>query len=190
MRIIFCNIAWMKYYCGPTNDDKPINGGVWVDENNEGGECWNFSAVDGKCYGYVATKSNRGRANEPHIKKIEGVMANQECAGGVLVVWVAREARPDGKNVVVGWYKNATIYREYLEDENGWPINIVANDEDCVLLPISKRHRIVPRAGKQGYKYGMGQSNIWFAQDENAKEYVRLCMEFINNYSGDNWINR
>lgn len=33
MRILFCNIAWMKYYNGITDDDKPENGGSWVKEN-------------------------------------------------------------------------------------------------------------------------------------------------------------
>ena len=25
-KVIFCNIAWMKYYLGESEDDKPING--------------------------------------------------------------------------------------------------------------------------------------------------------------------
>ncbi len=66
--------------------------------------------------------------------------------------------------------------------------NIVANVEDCVLLPLNKRHKIVPRAGKDGYSYGMGQANVWFAQSNNDKEkkYVENMINYINSYDGEN----
>ena len=41
MRIIFCNIAYMKNYCGIENDT-PVNGGKYIAENKDGGEAYNF----------------------------------------------------------------------------------------------------------------------------------------------------
>lgn len=41
-KILFCNIAWMEYYKGVTDDDIPINGGEWVNKNKYGHEAYNF----------------------------------------------------------------------------------------------------------------------------------------------------
>lgn len=68
MRVLFCNIAWMKYYRGITEDDKPENGGSWVNETQTAHECFNFTLYDDdNFHGYVTTKSNRGRDNQLHI---------------------------------------------------------------------------------------------------------------------------
>ena len=33
-KVVFCNIAWMKFYSGITDNDQPKNGGAFVKENN------------------------------------------------------------------------------------------------------------------------------------------------------------
>lgn len=72
MRVLFCNIAWMKYYNGITDDDKPANGGSWVKENENATECLNFAPCnDGTYCGYVSTKSNRGNVNQLHIERLD-----------------------------------------------------------------------------------------------------------------------
>lgn len=87
MRVLFCNIAWMKYYNGITADDMPVNGGSWVDKNKEGAECCNFTLYDDDNYhGFVETKSNRGNANQLHIEKLEGVSKDEDEAESVLVI--------------------------------------------------------------------------------------------------------
>lgn len=35
-KVVFCEIAWMKYYSGVSEDDQPVNGGKYVKENKEG----------------------------------------------------------------------------------------------------------------------------------------------------------
>ena len=62
-----------------------------------------------------------------------------------LVIWCAKlEGRG---TVVVGWYKNATVYRYYepidLEWEDGQFFNAKARAEDCVLLPSASRYRAI-----------------------------------------------
>lgn len=188
MRVLFCNIAWMKYYNGITEDDVPVNGGSWIDKNEEGAECFNFTLYDDYRYhGFVATKSNRGNANQLHIEKLEGVKEGDDEAENILAIWAARDPAK-GKSYIVGWYKDATVTRYYYEDEDKFPKNIYANASDCVLLPMNKRHRIVPRAGKEGYSYGMGQANIWFGKkgDEKADLYIKNIVEYINSYDGEN----
>ena len=188
MRILFCNIAWMKYYNGITHDDKPVNGGSWVKENENAIECLNFTPYNDRIYcGYVSTKSNRGNRNQLHIEKLEGITKEDNIAEDVLVIWVAKR-NINEKNTIVGWYKNATVCRYYELIDEDWPFNIVANVEECVLLPLNKRHKIVPRAGKDGYSYGMGQANVWFAQSNNDKEkkYVENMINYINSYEEEN----
>ena len=187
-KVIFCNIAWMKYYNGITDDDKPENGGSWVKENGNATECLNFAPCnDGTYCGYVSTKSNRGNSNQLHIEKLEGITKDDDIAENVLVIWVAKR-NINEKNTIVGWYKNATVGKYYEWIDGDWPFNIVAKVEDCVLLPLNKRNKVVPRAGKDGYSYGMGQANVWFAQndDEKCKKYIQNIINFINYYDGDN----
>ena len=43
MRILFCNIAWMKEYRGNEDgNDTPLNGGSYVDETGDAHEKYNF----------------------------------------------------------------------------------------------------------------------------------------------------
>lgn len=188
MRLLFCNIAWMKYYNGVNEDDKPVNGGSWVNENENAIESLNFAPCnDGTYCGYVSTKSNRGNSNQLHIERLEGVNKNDNFADNVLVIWVAKRDE-FSKSTIVGWYKNATVFREYEWIDGDWSFNIIANVEDCVLLPLDKRNKVVPRAGKDGYSYGMGQANIWFGQsdDEKAKKCIDNMINYINSYDGEN----
>ena len=84
--IVFCNIAYMKYYRGVIKDiDEPVNGGKYVTENNDGGECYNFEPVsftDGEMmFGYVMPPSNTEKL---HIENIIGCATTeaQELSDG------------------------------------------------------------------------------------------------------------
>lgn len=71
----------------------------------------------------METKSTSGsKANELHIEKINGceLLKNEEFAEDVLVVWCATTDL--NETSIVGWYKNATVYRYYEEFkfESGW----------------------------------------------------------------------
>ena len=94
---------------------------------------------------------------------------------------------------VVGWYKNATVYRNYqiLEFDDGYiqDYNIIAKKEDCVLLPRGERHRStwnVLTARKN--KVGFGQSLIWYAREEKAQNFINKLKNSIEEYDGENWL--
>lgn len=94
---------------------------------------------------------------------------------------------------IIGWYKNATVYREYeqCEFDNGYiqDYNIIAPKSSCVLLPYRVRHNHIwdaPVSKKRGY--GFGQSMIWYATEENAKVYIEKITKQIEEYDGENWI--
>lgn len=62
-------------------------------------------------YGYVQPPNAGAKADQGQINIDRLGGAGADSVDGVLVVWTAR--RPKGGTVVVGWYKDATVYRYY-----------------------------------------------------------------------------
>ena len=214
MRLLFCNIAWMNYYKGIIPEkDEPYGGGSYVVEHKEGGEVFNFDPLpiqldDGTvldiCYGFTETKTSKsGKIQELHIEKIEGCedCGKQDFVEDVTVIYCA--AKPNQSfTSVVGWYKHATVYRNYQEPvlirPDGTKIylyfNAEALKENCVLLPREERRPTlwnVPRR-QTGASYGFGQSNVWFAdgrrENKLLDEFLKKTIDKIENYQGENWI--
>lgn len=185
MRIIFCNISWLKSYIGVGNDDKlGKTGGEHVGENKKVHEEYNFQDYNGKCYGYV---SNRG--GSLHLERFEKATVNDDSVDNVLVIWVAKKGET-GKNVIVGWYKDATLYK-YSQESNPYGgigrdlyFSITANSEDCFLLPEPERKFEIPKSTVVSKDMGMGQSNIWYAESGYAKNmFIPKVLEFMESYN-------
>lgn len=218
MRILFCNIAWMDYYKGNTKKDSPKGGGSYVEEMHDGNEIYNFMGEEIRfdddffpegnyCLGFVETKTTNGdKRNQLHIEKIDGceLCKNDESVSDVLVIYCATHPS-HGFTTVVGWYKKATVFRHYQNIELTQPdgsiyeqsCNAIAKKEECVLLPRIERSQItkwkVPRK-KGGISYGFGRANVWFAQEQNdnsnLRGYLNKLVSQIENYSGENWIDK
>ena len=183
MYIIFCNIAYLRYYDGRVAGEiKPKTGGRWVQENEDAHEKWNFLNMDGRCYGFVRTTGE-----EFHKEKFDKKYRHFDETNNVLVVWCA--AHPERGTVVVGWYENATANR-FLKELRCTPASGIeryywfeCSAEDAYLLPEDKRTFIIERAAKDGVGKGFGQSNTWFAESTYAKENViPNVLEFINSH--------
>ena len=117
--IIFVRIADMKYYKGITENDVPDNGGSYVKENKQAHECYNFSPAkfeDGSqaCLGFVMLAGTKGNTDiRLHIEKIIGCEAlkKENIVHNVIVVFCSKA--PNSSTMrVVGFYKNATVYRD------------------------------------------------------------------------------
>lgn len=206
MKILFCNIAFMKYYRGAMPGvDMPVNLSSRNKTAEEVDEQFNFAScnMEGEdvCLGYFSAKSGSGKnANQTRIEKLPGVSSSDEVAEDVLVVWCAKKEGNDSRTVVVGWYKHAKVYRYYQEaifgeEDNEFHqlYNVVAKAEDCVLLPVGERSRYtrwnVPRKkGSNGPAFGFGTSNVWYAEEELAKEFVDDLVKRIDDYYEDNWM--
>jgi hypothetical protein len=208
----------MTYYDGISENDKPINGGKWVNENSSAHESHNFSVItfdDNEkkyCLGYVQTKSDK-----INLKRIHGCKAVNDDyqAEGIIVVWCATPK--DGQRRVIGWYKNATvlqnwnyIYIKYEEcdEEKEQDYYFKADEKDCVLLPENERALskwYVPTNKYNKYHFGFGQDNVWYgkiskdtkkaySKDEldlyqtKLDEYLETLIENIENYDGENWL--
>ena len=181
MPLILFNIGWMQHYRGQTPDDSIHGGGGYVDEHAHGSEVENFLPIGGWYHGYGKPPKSSGVIN---LKRVDPGMGDAaEYLDGVTVVFVA--ARPEGGRVVVGWYRNARVWRERQrrpDPGHDWHF-AKARTEDCTLLGVDDRTFKVPQA-REGV-FGMGQSNTRYTFRENgeydhhAEEFVRELQEYI-----------
>ena len=169
MTYLFCNVKWTEDYKGRNINDK-IKGPV--------GEVCNFAPYKKQIYGYVRIRPDKTiKINKLGAKKDDSSIEN------VNVIWTAKDPAPDGKTVIVGWYKNATVYREFQKFDKAPPCQkannvpgyrIVAEEPNCTLLPTGQRTFRIPRG-----KGGMGQANIWYADQSRGK---KILQDMLNRY--------
>jgi 5-methylcytosine-specific restriction protein A len=180
MPILFCNIGWMEKYEG-IKGDSIARGGAF-NKLSIGSEVCNFSDVNGTMYGFVNSK---GKIN---IDKLGA--NNNDSIDGVTVVWTA--GPPNGGTVIVGWYKNATVYRELKEfkkelkkfkktpklqlENRVIGYRVTADAASATVLPVDEREFVIPR----NVKGGMGRSNIWYADKPEVLELVQRVQEMIS----------
>lgn len=206
--IIFARLADMKYYRGITQHDKPFNGGSYVKETGDANECYNFDPLiqEGqsheKCIGFFMLPGRIG-AGQLHIENIVGceLMKDEERIDNVHVVF-ASKASGSKTMRVVGFYKDATVYRypqsmafgeDYVQEY--W---FEAAKENCVLLPYTERHSnnkwFVPASSSKYQEFGFGRANVWFAAGKGATkkevEYTERMIQSIETYQGENWMDK
>ena len=171
-KILFFNTAWMDRYQGNA-DDKMQGGGKHIEKYGWGGEMFNFKPSKGKMFGYVQVG---GKINLNRL----GAKTSDDKIKGVTIIWVAKEPFSGG-NYIVGWYENATVYRNVQEpnqnsnrnwNEHDLGYFVKANKSDTTLLSRDERTVQVPRG-----KGAMGQRNIWYA--ENNQEYVQKVLKYL-----------
>lgn len=177
-RMLFCNIGWMANYIG--SDVNKIKGGGSYNNSNIGMEIYNFKPYKGMVCGFVQPSGKNGSI---HIEKL-GAEKDDTTIKNVLVIWTA--PHPDGGTFIVGWYKNATVFRDSQQMRNhnrkkgfDW-YNIVTKDEDADLLPIDDRVFRIPRA--DGKNKGIGQSNVWYADSNLLADFRKEVIDYINDY--------
>ena len=177
MPYLFCNVGWMARYQGLTQEDAIRGGGAYVEERAQGGEVCNFVASDGMLYGYVKPPGEQIR-----IEKL-GASREAESVSGVTVVWTA--LHPEGGTVIVGWYRNARVFRRFQPFQRAPELHrtsgvegywMSAAEGDGYLLPENRRRKEVPR-GVQG---GMGQANIWYGETPGADRLIRGIEVFLD----------
>ena len=165
--IVF-NIGWMRRYRGQTASDRIFNGGQYVDENDTGGEIKNFLPRNGRCRGFVQLP---GRSM--NMQRL-GTSAQAKWLDGVTVVFSA--TRPEGGGVVIGWYRNARVWREYQAHK---PFGFIAEApaKQCILLDEDERVFAVPRA--RNGKFGLGKRNVRYLDQPVARSFVRRIHQYI-----------
>lgn len=177
-KIIFCKIAWMKKYAG-VSDDKPIGGGQYP-----AGEALNFLDGNGKCRGFVQVDENIDLE-----KCFKEVKATDDYVDDVLVVWLAAS---NDQTRIVGWYKNARVYRDvkevmlFNEPSANTYYNIEAAATDSYLLAEEDRTFPIEWAYEDEGQKGFGESNIRCAGSELKKTtIVPEVIQYIENHDGN-----
>jgi len=161
--LLVLRVGYMERYDGP---DTITSGGAYIQANGVGGEVFNFKPSRGKCYGYAMSLHFSG-INLGVLDKSRRWQQGEELSN-VDVVFIAR--RPGHGQVVIGWYRNATVFhRQYRLrrgriagiDEATRPFLCVTDKASAVLLPEADRAFPVPYApaGHPGFP---GQSNVWY----------------------------
>ena len=176
MAILVCRSDWMNVYRGVTDDDP--------NPDLDNGECWNFLEMpDGYCYGYAEIQ-NFGNLNISRL----GARDQYKKINGVLVVFAATNP-DDGRFVVVGWYTNATVFRETFRigdlgfcrpGRNGGVINtwVRFKTNDATLISAADRRFQMPGSRDpqpNGGFGGIGQTGVWYGL--NDQEMTKLSPE-------------
>ncbi len=165
--MVFVNIGWMKDYAGPSASDTPVGGHGYLKEGNIGHEVFNFASLKGKVYGYVP------RSARINLKNLGGSSSDQSVTP-VTVVWIARNPS-DKKTYVVGWYKNASVFKENnhikLKRSKNFDVSyqIEAPADKATLLPIDQRLFRIPTAKQEG---NLGQSPVWYGGKDEFRAAV------------------
>ncbi|MDP2762019.1 MAG: DUF3883 domain-containing protein [Sideroxyarcus sp.] len=176
MTILFCNVGWMERYQGLRSGDQISGGGAYVKKEGRGHEVCNFSPDKATLYGYVQTPGK-----QIDIDRI-GASNDADFIDGVTVVWTA--GPQSGGTVIVGWYKDATVFRNYqkfvkaptAQSQNGidgyWIKALLSN---ATLFPVDSRVFEIPR----GVKGGIGQSNVWYADSTESAKLIKKVRALI-----------
>jgi 5-methylcytosine-specific restriction endonuclease McrA len=160
--VLFCRIGWCTQYDG---SEDPIRGGAGGGNDHERA---NFKPFKGTCYGCFTSKPHR----TVYIEKL-GAARRADSVPGVLVVFFA--TRPKGGQVVVGWYRNATVYRKLQESPGERPERsrgkrirkleymVTAHAANSTQLDVADRQIDVPAelTGAAGHYYPDMKMAAW-----------------------------
>jgi len=173
----------MDNYDGPN----PISGGgAYVEKNGVGGEVYNFKPSQGTCYGYAMSISGGGL----DLMKLDSTRrwAVGDELEGVDVVFIAK--RPGHGQVVVGWYRNATVFHKTYRVRRGKIQGMaearrsylcMTKAADAHLLPEASRTMEILHApaGNGGFT---GQSNVWYPTEKGDYPKVVAFLKDLRRY--------
>ncbi len=154
----------MKYYQGRANIDIPISGAKYIKENKNGGEIYNFKNVDGKVYAYIPFN------NQININNL-GAKSEDEFIEGITIVFCARHPS-EGLIRVVGWHKNARLYRRLQKNSKGHIYHSVAKHNDVHPVPYTERVLKIPNV--------FGRNSLcYISLHEKKKKDLHRIEEYI-----------
>lgn len=171
----------MKRYQGRTVDDQITGGGAYIDINKTGHEICNFLEHEGTLFGYVeppgpSTASGK-RINIDNL----GASRNDPAVSGVTVVWTT--LRPPFGNVIVGWYRDATVYRDFQEFSVSPPGHQRNNIPGYRISALASQGRLLLPEERTFVVKGMGQANLWYARSPKDAALVQRVGAYIDEHN-------
>lgn len=182
MRVLFAHISWMPEYSGDPGEPLFSTHG-WVVGKGDAHERANFKAIRGRVYGYVPVREKL-RSKIPGNINLEKLGADKASTSvsGVTVIWFANNPDRQAEAYIVGWYRNATVYRElrYIDDIE---YRIECRADDAILVAEGMRDFRIPHVRSlagQAAGYGYGQSSLWYAEGlDGFKADVALYIDSV-----------
>lgn len=178
MKLLLCEIPWMKKYNRYDENDIPFAGDKALDEEDYSNEYFTFQDNNGSCYGLCDIDEIK---IDVYYK---GVRKNSEYVQNAVVIWISSDKK--GVKRVVGWYENATIYRKKqirsiftdLTGSNDIKYNIISKSMDSKLIPEDKR-----TFSFDEYENQSNFKNIQLIDTSvEMPSYADDLIDFINNY--------
>lgn len=180
MPTLFCNVGWMERYEGLQGSDTIQGGGSFVATEGRGHEICSFADVEGQLFGYV----------QPPGKQIDidrlGSESSQESVSGVTVVWTATRPKAlGGGTVIVGWYRDATVYRNYQRETFASATHLASSVDGYWIKASTKTAHLIEDVDARSFdiprqvKGGMGQSNVWYADSAEASALVKQVLAYV-----------
>ena len=163
MNIMYCNIGEMESYNGTANDS--IHGGGSYNDDHIGHEVNNFTNHNGSFWGFVQSKNDT-----INIAEHFDCSQNAEYVDDVLVVWVIR------KRYIVGFYKNARVYKKkqflpdsFLSERVYLDYNITSNE--AIIIPRFERTFEID--------YPSVARNTWFGEEDTNKKVENYLSSYL-----------
>ena len=185
--LIICAISYMNYYNGTTDNDILIPRGSYGALTGDGHEKKNFKLQnDGLYHGFVETKETKkgsGKYNTIALEQFDFNCTKDDAkTDGVTVVFVAKPEN-ESNLVVVGWYKNATVYRERIVDGNDITM-MTCLPNDAYLIDKDNRTFKIPDGHNNSF--GIGTSNFYYIQsiiqnNSEANDLYHDLLDYIDN---------
>jgi len=169
-------------------DDQPQRGGRWVLEHGTAHECCNFLPDDnGIIYGHVETwrGDEDGYDTQIRIENL-GASIDDQYVDNIDVIWMA--THENGGRRVVGWYRNARIYR-HRQTHDYYPTNqhqrdnvdsfrITAKKENTYLITENNRELRLGSGGK-GWP---GHSPIFYPEDRSKNKRMAAFLKRLDDF--------
>ncbi len=101
----------------------------------------------------------------------------KECCQKILVIFVAPDPRPNQKQKIIGWYRNAKVFRRIQKRPpslSGY-YYFSSKVSDSLLVPPDNRFFTVNKIFR----------TIWYAKKPEDESFIKEVLKYIDNYAID-----
>lgn len=195
-KAIIARIGYMHYYSGSQKgDEKPQHGGAY-NIRGIGSELYNYKRLQSNLFGFFQPYQPPENSDNPvtvNLERIDPKNKGNDLTKDVLVIFVSK--REKFGQVIVGWYNDTIVFREYQSSKkymlrNEHIYNLKAEIKNSVLLAENYRKFKIP-TGEGAF----GRANVVYLSEINGDErdldsskfsWIKEAIDYVDNYDGPN----